>query len=74
MAQHLLRAEARRIARVAARVIRDEQIDPERAEAGVIELLASFPVYRSYLADGETNALQEAAATATRRASRTWPA
>ena len=67
MAQHLLRAEARRIARVAARVIRDEQMDPERAEAGVIELLASFPVYRSYLADGETNALQEAAAAASGR-------
>ena len=67
VAQHLLRAEARRITRVAVRVIRDEQIDPERAEAGVIELLASFPVYRSYLADGETNALQEAAAAASGR-------
>ena len=67
VAEHLLRAEARRITRVAARVIRDERIDPERAEAGVIELLASFAVYRSYLADGETDALREAAATATRR-------
>ena len=67
MAQHLLRAEARRISRVAVRVIRDEQMDPERAEAGVIELLASFPVYRSYLADGETNALHEAAAAASGR-------
>ena len=67
VAQHLLRAEARRIARVAVRVMRDEQMDPERAEAAVIELLASFPVYRSYLADGETNALQEAAAAASGR-------
>ena len=67
VAQHLLRAEARRITRVAARVIRDERMDPERAEAGVIELLASFSVYRSYLADGETDALREAAATAARR-------
>ena len=67
VAQHLLRAEARRIARVAVRVIRDEQMDPERAEAGLIELLASFLVYRSYLADGETNALQEAAAAASGR-------
>ena len=67
VAQHLLRAEARRIARVAVPVIRDEQMDPERAEAGVIELLASFLVYRSYLADGETNALQQAAAAASGR-------
>ena len=49
-------------------VTRDERIDPGRAEAAVAELLASFSVYRSYLADGETDALQAAAAEATRRA------
>jgi (1->4)-alpha-D-glucan 1-alpha-D-glucosylmutase len=39
----------------------------DAAEAAVIELLASFPVYRSYLADGEAAALEQAAAAAARR-------
>jgi (1->4)-alpha-D-glucan 1-alpha-D-glucosylmutase len=62
VAEHILRAEVRRIARL---------VPSDEGEAGtepaVTELLASFPVYRSYLADGEPAALQEAAAEATRR-------
>jgi (1->4)-alpha-D-glucan 1-alpha-D-glucosylmutase len=58
VAEHILRAEVRRIARL---------VPGEEAEAAVIELLASFPVYRSYLADGEPAALREAAAEAARR-------
>jgi (1->4)-alpha-D-glucan 1-alpha-D-glucosylmutase len=62
VAEHILRAEIRRIARVAARASTDEQIEP-----AVIELLAAFPVYRSYLADGEPAALYAAAAEAATR-------
>ena len=62
VAEHILRAEVRRIARLVARAE-----DEGEAEAAVIELLASFPVYRSYLADGEPAALEEAATAAARR-------
>jgi (1->4)-alpha-D-glucan 1-alpha-D-glucosylmutase len=58
VAGHILRAEAGRIARL---------VPGDSAEAAVIELLASFPVYRSYLADGEAAALETAAAAAARR-------
>jgi len=67
VAEHILRAEVRRIARVVGRVIPAQQIEPRQAEQAVIELLAGFPVYRSYLADGETDALRAAAAEASRR-------
>jgi (1->4)-alpha-D-glucan 1-alpha-D-glucosylmutase len=62
VAEDILRAEVRRI----ARVVTAQQIEPGRAEQVVIELLACFPVYRSYLADGEADALQAAAMEATR--------
>jgi (1->4)-alpha-D-glucan 1-alpha-D-glucosylmutase len=67
VAGHILRAEVRRIAAVAARDLpfgsgRDD------LEPAVIELLASFAVYRSYLADGEDGPLRDAAAEATGRA------
>ncbi len=58
VAEHILRAEVRRIARL---------VPGDATEPAVIELLASFPVYRSYLADGEPAALQQAAAEAARR-------
>jgi (1->4)-alpha-D-glucan 1-alpha-D-glucosylmutase len=58
VAGHILRAEAGRIARL---------VPGDAAEAAVIELLASFPVYRSYLADGDAAALEQAAAAAARR-------
>ncbi len=67
VAEHILRAEVRRIARVVGRVIPTKQIEPRQAEQAVIELLAGFPVYRSYLADGETDALRAAAAESSRR-------
>jgi (1->4)-alpha-D-glucan 1-alpha-D-glucosylmutase len=59
IAEHILRAEVRRIA----------ALTPEKAntEQAVIELLASFAVYRSYLADGEAGPLRDAAAEAGRR-------
>ena len=66
VAEDILRAEVRRIARVVGRVVPARQIEPGQAEQVVIELLACFPVYRSYLADGEADALQAAAAEATR--------
>ena len=66
VAEDILRAEVRRIARVVGRVVPAQQIEPGQAEQAVIELLACFPVYRSYLADGEADALQAAAAEATR--------
>ncbi len=66
VAEDILRAEVRRIARVVSRVVPAQQIEPGRAEQVVIELLACFPVYRSYLADGEADALQAAAMEATR--------
>ena len=66
VAEDILRAEVRRIARVVGRVVPAQQIEPGQAEQVVIELLACFPVYRSYLADGEADALQAAAAEATR--------
>ncbi|HEY2522019.1 MAG TPA: malto-oligosyltrehalose synthase [Streptosporangiaceae bacterium] len=67
IAGHILRAEVRRIAAVAARDLpfgagRDD------LEPAVIELLASFGVYRSYLADGEDGPLRDAVAQATGRA------
>ena len=58
VAEHILRAEARRIARI---------VPGDDTEPAVIELLASFPVYRSYLADGEPAPLEAAAAEAARR-------
>ena len=66
VAEDILRAEVRRIARVVGRVVPAQRIEPGQAEQVVIELLACFPVYRSYLADGEADALQAAAAEATR--------
>ncbi|HYZ52040.1 MAG TPA: malto-oligosyltrehalose synthase [Streptosporangiaceae bacterium] len=70
VAEHILRAEVRRIVRVAAR--HGDGDEPGRpgasaAESAVIELLASFPVYRSYLADGVPEPLTAAAAEASRR-------
>jgi (1->4)-alpha-D-glucan 1-alpha-D-glucosylmutase len=66
IAEHILRAEVRRIAAVAARDLPAEH-GPEQLEPAVIELLASFAVYRSYLADGEPGPLLDAAAEAARR-------
>ena len=66
VAEEILRAEVRRIARVACRVVPTEEIEPGQTEQDVIELLACFPFYRSYLADGETDALLAAAAEAAR--------
>ncbi len=68
VAEQILRAEIRRIARVANRDIAGGQLEPSDAEPAIVELLASFPVYRSYLADGEPEPLHAAAAEATRRA------
>jgi (1->4)-alpha-D-glucan 1-alpha-D-glucosylmutase len=74
IAEHILRAEVRRIARLtrapdteqaAGGQAADEQAADEQA---VIELLASFAVYRSYLADGEPGPLRDAAARAARAA------
>ena len=59
VAEHILLAEVRRIARIAARHSQSSQIEP-----AVAELLACFPVYRSYLADGENEALASAAVPA----------
>ena len=67
IAGHILRAEVRRIAAVADRVLPFGS-GREDLEPAVIELLASFSVYRSYLADGEDGPLRDAAAEATRRA------
>ena len=80
VAEHVLRAEVRRIARLlpcgtrgrargGARTAAPGEPPgaPCEAEAAVMELLACFPVYRSYLADGEAAPLHEAAAQATRR-------
>jgi (1->4)-alpha-D-glucan 1-alpha-D-glucosylmutase len=66
VAEDILRAEVRRIARIVSRVVPLRQIEPGQAEQVVIELLACFLVYRSYLADGETGALRAAAAEAAR--------
>jgi (1->4)-alpha-D-glucan 1-alpha-D-glucosylmutase len=64
IAGHILRAEVRRIAEVAAR----DLPGLGNTEPSIIELLASFAVYRSYLADGEPGPLHDAAAEAARRA------
>jgi (1->4)-alpha-D-glucan 1-alpha-D-glucosylmutase len=64
VAEHILRAEVRRIARVAEH---DGAGKAEALEPAVVELLASFPVYRSYLADGEAKPLMDAQAEADRR-------
>ncbi|WP_073481016.1 malto-oligosyltrehalose synthase [Streptoalloteichus hindustanus] len=55
--ERLLRAEVRRIAALVPAP------DQNRLEQAVIELLASFPVYRSYLPEGR-DAFDEAVATA----------
>ena len=73
VAEHILLAEVRRIARAARRCLPAGQSEPGQIESGqiepaVAELLASFSVYRSYLADDEADALQAAAAEASRRA------
>jgi len=73
VAERILLAEVRRIARAARRCLPAGQIEPGQIEPGqiepaVAELLASFSVYRSYLADDEADALQAAAAEASRRA------
>ncbi len=67
VAGHILRAEVRRITRVAARLIPGGETEPPTIEPAVTELLACFPVYRSYLADGEPEALAAAATEAVRR-------
>ncbi|HEY0718225.1 MAG TPA: malto-oligosyltrehalose synthase [Streptosporangiaceae bacterium] len=72
IAGHILRAEVRRIAEVAARDLPDQA--GAEASTAVIELLASFAVYRSYLADGEAGPLRAAAAEAARRAPDQAPA
>ena len=66
VAEHILLAEVRRIARAAAeRSLPAEHSPPaEQIEPAVTELLACFPVYRSYLADGEDEALASAAVAA----------
>ena len=66
--EHILLAEVRRIARAARRRLPAEQSEPGQIEPAVAELLASFSVYRSYLADDDADALQAAAAEASRRA------
>jgi len=66
--EHILLAEVRRIARAARRCLPAGQSEPGQIEPAVAELLASFSVYRSYLADDEADALQTAAAEASRRA------
>jgi (1->4)-alpha-D-glucan 1-alpha-D-glucosylmutase len=68
VAEHILLAEVRRIARAARRCLPAGQSEPRQIEPAVAELLASFSVYRSYLADDEADALQTAAAEASRRA------
>ena len=68
VAEHILLAEVRRIARAARRRLPAEQSEPGQIEPAVAELLASFSVYRSYLADDDADALQAAAAEASRRA------
>ena len=72
VAEHILLAEVRRIARAARRCLPAGQSEPGQIESGqiepaVAELLASFSVYRSYLADDDADALQAAAAEASRR-------
>ncbi|MGO9783121.1 MAG: malto-oligosyltrehalose synthase [Streptosporangiaceae bacterium] len=66
VAEHILLAEARRIARTAAEHSLPAEHSPpaEQIEPAVTELLACFPVYRSYLADGEDEALASAAVAA----------
>ena len=66
--EHILLAEVRRIARAARRRLPAEQSEPGQIEPAVAELLASFSVYRSYLADDDADALQAAAAEAARHA------
>jgi (1->4)-alpha-D-glucan 1-alpha-D-glucosylmutase len=68
IAEHILRAEVRRIAALVPDA-RPDQASPDLAntEQAVIELLASFAVYRSYLADGAAGPLHDAAAEAVRR-------
>ena len=68
VAEHILLAEVRRIARAARRRLPAEQSEPGQIEPAVAELLASFSVYRSYLADDDADALQAAAAEAARHA------
>ena len=68
VAEHILLAEVRRIARAARRCLPAGQSEPGQIEPAVAELLASFSVYRSYLADDDADALQAAAAEASRRA------
>jgi (1->4)-alpha-D-glucan 1-alpha-D-glucosylmutase len=60
VADRILLAEVRRIARTAA----EHSLPAEQIEPAVAELLACFPVYRSYLADGEDQALASAAVSA----------
>ena len=67
VAEHILLAEVRRIARAARRCLPAGQGEPGQIEPAVAELLASFSVYRSYLADDDADALQAAAAEASRR-------
>ncbi len=67
VARTILNAEARRIARELARELDVDADESWRAETeeALIELLAAFPVYRSYLPDGQDDLT--AAADAVRR-------
>jgi (1->4)-alpha-D-glucan 1-alpha-D-glucosylmutase len=66
VAEHILLAEVRRIARTAAEHSLPAEHSPpaEQIEPAVAELLACFRVYRSYLADEEDEALASAAVAA----------
>ncbi|HEX8780066.1 MAG TPA: malto-oligosyltrehalose synthase, partial [Nocardioides sp.] len=71
VADGILRSEVRRIARELVEVLATEPDPgepppPEQVEDAVAELLASFPVYRSYLPEGHEN-LDTALAEARRR-------
>ncbi len=67
VAQTILNAEVRRIARELARELEVAPMESSRTavEAALVELLAAFPVYRSYLPDGHEDLT--AAADAVRR-------
>ena len=69
VAQTILNAEVRRIARELAREL---DVEPEETwrtgvEAVLVELLAAFPVYRSYLPDGQDDLASAVAAVSRNR-------
>ncbi len=68
VATGILRSETRRIVRGLRRELADATPDDEALEAAVAELLACFPVYRSYLPDAGHEHLEQAfTAARTRR-------